>query len=79
MRTVPACLTCILGDVHAAARQVASDEAAALAVARDAMTFLGESFGYEREPSYYITQVQFDFGAIKLLKQECERQQAGPA
>lgn len=22
---------------------------------------------------YYITQVQFDFGAIKLLKQECER------
>ncbi|MEQ1657919.1 MAG: iron-containing alcohol dehydrogenase, partial [Hylemonella sp.] len=22
---------------------------------------------------YYITQVQFDFGAIRLLKQECER------
>jgi len=22
---------------------------------------------------YYITQIQFDFGAIKLLKQECER------
>jgi alcohol dehydrogenase class IV len=22
---------------------------------------------------YYVTQVQFDFGAIKLLKQECER------
>jgi 4-hydroxybutyrate dehydrogenase len=22
---------------------------------------------------YYITQVQFDFGAVKLLKQECER------
>ena len=22
---------------------------------------------------YYVTQIQFDFGAIKLLKQECER------
>ena len=22
---------------------------------------------------YYVTQVQFEFGAIKLLKQECER------
>ena len=22
---------------------------------------------------YYLTQVQFDFGAVKLLKQECER------
>jgi len=64
MRTVPACLTCILGDVHAAARQVACDEATALAVARDAMTFLGESFGYEREPSYYITQVH------RILKQD---------
>jgi len=22
---------------------------------------------------YYITQVQFDFGALQLLRQECER------
>src|SRR6187401_3064203 len=22
---------------------------------------------------YYLTQIQFDFGAVKLLKQECER------
>jgi 4-hydroxybutyrate dehydrogenase len=22
---------------------------------------------------YYVTQVQFDFGSVKLLRQECER------
>jgi alcohol dehydrogenase class IV len=22
---------------------------------------------------YYVTQIQFDFGAVRLLKQECER------
>ena len=22
---------------------------------------------------YYVTQVQFEFGAVRLLKQECER------
>ncbi len=22
---------------------------------------------------YYVTQIQFEFGAVKLLKQECER------
>ena len=22
---------------------------------------------------YYLTQIQFDFGAVKLLKQECDR------
>ena len=22
---------------------------------------------------YYVTQIQLDFGAVKLLKQECER------
>ncbi len=64
MRTVPACLTCILGDVHVAARQVAADEATALQVVRDAMTFLGENFDYERVPSYYITQVH------RILKQD---------
>ena len=21
---------------------------------------------------YYVTQIQFDFGAVKLLKQECD-------
>jgi len=57
MRSVPACLTCILGDVQAAARQVAVDEAAALGVVRDCLTFLGQEFGYRREPSYYITRV----------------------
>lgn len=64
MRTAPACLTCILGDVQAAARQVAADEAAALRVTKDCMSFLGEQFGYEREPSYYITQVH------RILKQD---------
>ena len=29
---------------------------------RDAMAFI-----------YYVTQIQFDFGAIQLLKQECQR------
>ncbi len=64
MKTVPACLTCVLGDVYVAARQVAADEATALQVVRDAMTFLGESFGYDRVPSYYITQVH------RILKQD---------
>ncbi len=64
MRAVPACLTCVLGDVYVAARQVAADEATALQVVRDAMTFLGESFGYDRVPSYYITQVH------RILKQD---------
>ena len=22
---------------------------------------------------YYVTQIQFEFGAVRLLKQECER------
>lgn len=22
---------------------------------------------------YYVTQIQFEFGAVQLLKQECER------
>jgi uncharacterized protein with ATP-grasp and redox domains len=57
MKTVPACLACILGDVYAAAGQVAKDEAQALRVARDAMAFLSAEFGLERVPSYYITEV----------------------
>jgi damage-control phosphatase, subfamily I len=57
MRTVPACLTCILGDVYAAAQQLTPNPAIQLAVARDAMRFLADAFGYEREPSYYITEV----------------------
>ena len=48
MRTVPACLTCILGDVYAAAQQVSRDPAAQLAVAKDCLTFLADSFGHER-------------------------------
>ena len=57
MRTVPTCLTCVLGDVYAAARQVAPDASTQLKVAKDAMAFLAEAFGYDRVPSYYITEV----------------------
>ncbi len=57
MRTTPTCLTCILGDVYAAAQQVTPDISTQLKVAKDAMTFLAESFGHERVPSYYITEV----------------------
>jgi damage-control phosphatase, subfamily I len=57
MRTVPACLTCILGDVYAAAQQVSPDPVTQLAVARDCMSFLADTFGHERVPSYYITEV----------------------
>ncbi len=57
MKTTPTCLTCILGDVYAAAQQVTPDISTQLNVAKDAMTFLAESFGHERVPSYYITEV----------------------
>jgi uncharacterized protein with ATP-grasp and redox domains len=63
MKTVPPCLTCVLGDVYAAAEQVA-DSATALRVAAKSMTFLAERFGYERVPSYYITEVH------RILKRE---------
>ncbi len=57
MRTTPTCLTCILGDVYAAAQQVTPDVSTQLKVARNCMTFLAEQFGHERVPSYYITEV----------------------
>jgi uncharacterized protein with ATP-grasp and redox domains len=57
MKTVPACLTCVLGDVYAAAQQVVSDPATQLKVAKSCLTFLAETFGHERVPSYYITEV----------------------
>ncbi len=57
MKTTPTCLTCILGDVYAAAQQVTPDVSTQLKVAKDAMTFLAESFGHERVPSFYITAV----------------------
>ena len=57
MRTVPTCLTCVLGDVYAAAQQLAPDAPTQLKVAKNAMTFLAETFGYDRVPSYYITEV----------------------
>lgn len=57
MKTTPTCLTCVLGDVYAAARQVTPDNSTQLKVAKDCMTFLAEHFGYERVPSYYITEV----------------------
>jgi uncharacterized protein with ATP-grasp and redox domains len=64
MKTVPACLTCILGDVYVAAQQVAKDQAEALRVARGAAAFLGREFDLERVPSYYITEVH------RLLKRD---------
>jgi uncharacterized protein with ATP-grasp and redox domains len=57
MRTVPTCLTCVLGDVYAAAQQVTADPALQLAVAKDCLAFLADSFGHQRVPSYYITEV----------------------
>ncbi len=57
MRTTPTCLTCVLGDVYAAAQQVTADVSTQLKVAKDCMTFLAEEFGHERVPSYYITEV----------------------
>ncbi len=64
MRTVPACLTCILGDAYAAAQQVVADPAVQLRVAKNCLAFLGEHFGHERVPSYYITEVH------RILKRE---------
>jgi uncharacterized protein with ATP-grasp and redox domains len=57
MRATPTCLTCVLGDVYAAAQQVAPDVSTQLKVAKDAMEFLAASFSHERVPSYYITEV----------------------
>ncbi len=56
MHTVPLCLTCILGDVFAAAQQV-TDGATALEVARQSAAYLAEHFGYSEPPSYHITAV----------------------
>jgi alcohol dehydrogenase class IV len=41
-------------------------------------TVAGESYTVKATPTamsliYYVTQIQFEFGAIKLLRQECER------
>ena len=57
MRSTPTCLTCVLGDVYAAAQQVAPEVSTQLKVAKDAMEFLAQTFGHERVPSYYITEV----------------------
>jgi len=46
-----------LGDVYAAAQQVTANPAVQLQVAKDCMRFLAETFGHERVPSYYITEV----------------------
>ncbi len=66
MRTTPACLTCILGDVYAAAQRVTEDVEIQLSVARDAMHFLAASFGHQRVPSYYIT------GVHRILKRDTD-------
>ena len=57
MRTTPTCLTCVLGDVYAAAQQLTPDVGIQLKVAKDCMEFLAQTFGHERVPSYYITEV----------------------
>ncbi len=57
MRTTPICLTCVLGDVYAAAQQVTPDVSTQLKVAKDCMEFLAREFEHERVPSYYITEV----------------------
>jgi len=57
MKTTPTCLTCVLGDVYAAAQQVTPDVSTQLRVAKNAMEFLARTFGHERVPSYYITEV----------------------
>jgi len=46
-----------LGDVYAAAQQVTANPAVQLQVAKDCLSFLAETFGHERVPSYYITEV----------------------
>jgi len=46
-----------LGDVYAAAQQVTANPAVQLQVAKDCLRFLAETFGHERVPSYYITEV----------------------
>jgi uncharacterized protein with ATP-grasp and redox domains len=56
MRAVPDCLTCILGDVYAAARQIADGETA-LRVSRAACAYLSAHFDYTAPPSYHITEV----------------------
>ena len=57
MRTVPTCLTCVLGDVYAAARQVTADPAVQLAVVKDCLAFLADTFDLQRVPWHYITEV----------------------
>jgi hypothetical protein len=57
MKSLPACLTCILGDVYAAAQRVTSDPHLQLQVAKDSMRFLADTFSHDRVPSYYITEV----------------------
>ena len=57
MRTTPTCLTCVLGDVYAAAQQLTPDVGIQLKVAKDCMEFLAQTFGHEQVPSYYITEV----------------------
>jgi uncharacterized protein with ATP-grasp and redox domains len=64
VRTTPTCLTCVLGDVYAAAQQVTPDVSTQLKVAKECMTFLADRFGHERVPSYYITEVH------RILKRE---------
>jgi uncharacterized protein with ATP-grasp and redox domains len=56
MRAVPECLTCILGDVYAAAQQTTDGETA-LRIAREACAYLSSQFDYTAPPSYHITEV----------------------
>jgi len=57
MKTVPACLTCVLGDAYTAAQQLTTDPAVHLRVAHACLSLLADTFGYGRVPSRYITDV----------------------
>lgn len=57
MRTVPACLACILSDVQSAAEGATSDAGQRLAITRRALAYLAENFGDAEPPSTHITAV----------------------
>ncbi len=63
MLTTPQCAPCIIDDLRGALETTVPDEAARLAILREAMAWLGEEFDTGRIPSYYITRVH------RLLKQ----------
>ena len=63
MLTQLECASCIIHDLQGALRMAAPDVATRFAVLREAMDWMGDEFGGQRTPSYYITRVH------RLLKQ----------